>query len=239
MGEIDVWDTYYEELKVTNSDLKPYLTELDGHKIGDAYVLKPEYIQCQLVMIDISGYIVLVTTDGKGITSTIETLKGLTKLPYESEPSVPGALEPVKHFDWLTWRASDSDRTYKHGPLSNFWTEPDGFSLEHRFAALKTTDLEVKYDILSQKRPGKAKKMGRSVVLRPDWDEIKLDLMWDLLLKKFISDDFAREYLLATGDLIIREKNDWNDRVWGVTHNDIGQNLLGKGLMYVRGVLNG
>jgi ribA/ribD-fused uncharacterized protein len=224
MTQIDVWNTYYKELKVTKSDLKPYLVELEGHKIGNKYAVAVGEPVYTLVLIDNLGHIVLVDSKGIGKTSTIKALE-----QYKSANS--------EHFDWLTWRGG-LNGPYKHGPLSNFWPEPDGFTLEHRFASLKTTDLEEKRAVMLAGTAGVAKKLGRQVTLRPDWDEIKRDLMWDLLLKKFMSDDFAREYLLATEDKIIREKNTWNDRVWGVNLQNQGQNLLGMGLMYVREALN-
>lgn len=228
--------------KATENDLSPYLTELEGHKIGYQYKLSPPAARYTLVLIDKQGHCVLVSGGGIGVTSSVERLHNYSRVPYDDEVLLEGQEPEQYYFDWLTWRANDSKKTYKHGPLSNFWIERDGKSLEHRFATAKTNDLRRKAAIFSAKTPGQAKRMGQyrqKTKLRPDWDEIKRDLMWDLLLKKFMSDKFCREYLLATENMIIREKNDWNDTIWGVNKKNHGQNLLGHGLMYVRDVLNG
>ena len=76
------------------------------------------------------------------------------------------------------------------------------------------------------------KKMGRSVSLRPDWEDIKDDVMLEGLYRKFTNDELA-EWLLDTGDEELVEGNWWGDRYWGVC-NGIGQNKLGKLLMKVR-----
>jgi len=223
--------------KVTKNAQSPYLTELNGHKIGHQYIVSPSAARHTLVLIDPQGHCVLVNGSGIGHNTLIDRLDDYSRLPYDDEVVLEGEEPPKYYFDWLTWRANDTQKTYKHGPLSNFWVENDGKTLEHRFAALKTTDFYEKQWIMVQPTPGLAKKAGRKATLRPDWDEIKRDLLWDLLLKKFLSDDFAWKYLVATGDAIIREKNTWNDTIWGVNMNNQGQNLLGMGLMYVRQVL--
>lgn len=211
--------------KTTKSDLKPDLVELGDYKIATKLRAKIGGELWTLVYISEFGSFTLVNEHGRA--------KRVEALTLDSH------YEPVERsLDWLTWRYGES-KTYNHGPLSNFWTELDGFSLEHRFAALKTTDLKMKSMILGCASPGNAKKYGRRVTLRPDWDEIKRDLLWDLLLKKFMANPFAAKYLLATDDAIIREKNTWNDTIWGVNLQNQGQNLLGMGLMYVREVLNG
>jgi predicted NAD-dependent protein-ADP-ribosyltransferase YbiA (DUF1768 family) len=50
---------------------------------------------------------------------------------------------------------------------------------------------------------------------------------------KFTYDAELRQKLLATGDAILEEGNDWGDRVWGVV-DGVGKNRLGKILMKVR-----
>lgn len=208
--------------KVTNTDLRDDLVELGDYKIATKFRAKIGGDTWTLVYITRSGSFTLV--DDSGRAKIVEAL------------TLDSHYEPLsRSLDWLTWRYGES-KQYNHGPLSNFSIENDGKSLEHRFAALKTTDLHKKASIMVQSTPGLAKNMGRNVKLRPDWDEIKRDLLWDLLLKKFIANPFALKYLLATDDAIIREKNTWNDTIWGVNLQNQGQNLLGMGLMYVRNV---
>lgn len=108
-------------------------------------------------------------------------------------------------------------------------------SVEHAYQASKTLDPEQrKYVRESCPKPGDAKRYGRRVTLRPDWEKIKLDVMLELLQQKFCWPPL-REKLLATGDAELREGNDWYDVYWGVSNlTGKGQNHLGKMLMQVR-----
>jgi len=81
---------------------------------------------------------------------------------------------------------------------------------------------------------GEAKKAGRRVPLRDDWEEIKLEVMIRLLREKF-SDPDLKKRLLDTGDAELVEGNHWGDRYWGVdSHLGVGENHLGRSLMQVR-----
>ena len=97
---------------------------------------------------------------------------------------------------------------------------------------MKTLDINERRAIANASTPGLAKKMGRSVSLRPDWEDIKDDVMLEGLYRKFTNDELA-DWLLDTGDEELVEGNWWGDRYWGVC-NGIGQNKLGKLLMKVR-----
>lgn len=122
--------------------------------------------------------------------------------------------------------------------LSNFFPSPievDGLiypSVEHAFQALKTENLTEREIVRSARTPGQAKKLGRRVTLRPDWDAARIGVMKMLLEKKF-SDKVLRAELLATGDSELVEGNYWNDRFWGICRGR-GENWLGKLLMEVR-----
>lgn len=80
----------------------------------------------------------------------------------------------------------------------------------------------------------KAKKLGRHVNLRPDWDNIKLDIMKDILKIKFSNPDLAK--MLKSVNEPIVEHNTWNDTYWGVC-NDRGENHLGKLLTDIKNSL--
>ncbi len=127
--------------------------------------------------------------------------------------------------------------------LSNFYpceVEFDGEvyrTVEHAFVAAKTLDKCIRDDIRFLSQPGKAKRFGKKIELRPDWDEIKLNIMEELLRKKF-SQPYFRDLLSNTGDDIIIEGNNWNDTYWGVCRG-VGKNNLGKLLMKIRSDING
>lgn len=115
--------------------------------------------------------------------------------------------------------------------LSNFHVEADGMTVEHRFQAAKTDDPNEAQYVLDAHSPGEAKRRGRRVTLRPDWDDIKVQVMRELLERKFSDPDLA--FLLrATGDAYLVEGNTWNDTFWGVDlRTGQGKNTLGELLM--------
>lgn len=81
-----------------------------------------------------------------------------------------------------------------------------------------------------------AKKLGRRVELRPDWEDIKVDLMRFLLKLKFNQNLIIKLRLSELkGDIV--EHNTWGDTFWGVC-NGVGENHLGKLLMDLRDFYN-
>ena len=119
--------------------------------------------------------------------------------------------------------------------LSNFYRSPvtlDGLeypSVEHAYQAAKTTDPEERATVREALTPGLAKRLGRQVHLRPDWEDVKLAVMADLLRQKFDRPPLAKA-LLETGDEELVEVNYWRDTYWGVFHGT-GENHLGRLLM--------
>jgi len=105
---------------------------------------------------------------------------------------------------------------------------------EHAFQAAKTNQEHEKDGIAGAFTPGLAKKLGRRVKLREDWNEVKNDVMYQVLKAKF-SDKRLRQKLIDTGDMELIEGNTWGDCYWGVDINSgIGENHLGKILMKLR-----
>ena len=82
-----------------------------------------------------------------------------------------------------------------------------------------------------------AKKLGRKVSLRPDWESVKVDVMYKILKSKFQNPELSK-LLLETGDCELIEGNTWGDQFWGVCKG-VGENNLGKLLMKVREELHG
>ena len=122
--------------------------------------------------------------------------------------------------------------------LSNFHpsvVEFEGLTyptVEHAFQAAKTTNPERRHQVRKAATPSKAKALGRQLDLRPDWESVKVDIMLDLLRKKFGHPHLA-DLLLETEDLRLVEGNTWNDTFWGAVHGR-GKNHLGRLLMKVR-----
>lgn len=111
-------------------------------------------------------------------------------------------------------------------------------SVEHAYQAAKTLDMRQRALIANATSPGQAKRAGQKVILRSDWEGVKLGIMLKLVKQKFIADNVLREQLLATGESELIEGNTWSDTFWGVC-NGIGENHLGKILMRVREELGG
>ena len=77
--------------------------------------------------------------------------------------------------------------------------------------------------------PSAAKRAGRKVRLRDDWELVRVHVMRDLLTQKFAHDSLAA-LLLSTGNAELVEGNTWGDTFWGVC-GGTGLNVLGKLLM--------
>jgi ribA/ribD-fused uncharacterized protein len=126
--------------------------------------------------------------------------------------------------------------------LSNFWASPmtvigiSYLNAESAYQASKTLDLDVRATF-SSVSGGVAKRMGRKLVLRPDWTiPLNLEMMELCLRSKFMCNPDLREKLLLTGDAELEETNDWNDTFWGVSKGK-GTNYLGKLLMEIRSTM--
>ena len=131
--------------------------------------------------------------------------------------------------------------------LSNFWECTLVYkslsynSSEHAFMAEKTLDEDLKEWIRSQPSPGKAKREGKKVPLRADWEDVKIQIMYAIVFEKFSQNNRLKALLLSTGNRYLEEGNTWHDCFWGVCHcpkcNHTGKNSLGQILMLVRSQL--
>lgn len=119
--------------------------------------------------------------------------------------------------------------------LSNFFSSNIYYknhkylNAEAAFHAQKCPGREKEFENLN---PSQAKRLGRSVPLRKDWEEIKIKEMENILKAKFKNYNL-RKKLLETGEQELIEGNNWKDDFWGVCTSK-GQNNLGKLLMKIR-----
>ena len=122
--------------------------------------------------------------------------------------------------------------------LSNFYEAPvvyDGFSYRNNEAAFQaqkccTYEEMQRFTTLN---PSEAKRLGRRVKLRDNWEQIKEQRMYEICYCKFKLNPDLLDKLLKTGDAYLEEGNDWGDKYWG-TVNGEGKNALGKILMRLR-----
>ena len=131
----------------------------------------------------------------------------------------------------------------EYGSFSNFSAhgfELDGeywLTTEHYFQAQKFPGTPQVDLIRQAKTPKDAAKTGRdrSHPLRPDWEQVKDDIMGKAVLRKFETHGDIRETLLATDESIV--ENSPIDYYWGCGKDGSGKNMLGQILMEVREIL--
>lgn len=121
--------------------------------------------------------------------------------------------------------------------LSNFYEVPvtyDGITYQNNEAAFQAQkvfgEARRQFEGIS---PKEAKRLGRRVSLRSDWEYVKEDKMREIVRAKFVQNPDLMKKLLDTGNEELIEGNNWGDRTWGMV-GGTGQNLLGKILMDLR-----
>jgi len=143
-----------------------------------------------------------------------------------------------------------SSFTDKYDFLSNFYPVTVQFedlnypTVEHAYQASKSKEYFFRKLIvaLPASKAGLSKRRGNTIRIRPDWEDVKIDIMHGLLCNKFKQEPFKTK-LLNTSDAIIIEGNHWHDNIWGDcycgkdTCKKEGQNLLGRLLMDIRSQL--
>ena len=124
-------------------------------------------------------------------------------------------------------------------------------STEHYYVAMKINKpqyiryggLLKYYDVIDARElvstvptSGRVKRLGQSISVRSDWDDIKLKVMEFALRQKFKDEDL-KQMLIDTGSEELIEGNTWHDNFWGIcscSKCGKGQNNLGKLLMKIR-----
>ncbi|CAF1048922.1 unnamed protein product [Adineta steineri] len=133
-------------------------------------------------------------------------------------------------------------RNEPFGEFSNFYISPielDGYTwptTEHYFQAQKYISNETHFqNILQLATPREAFAYVRThkSARRPDWDDVKDEIMFKACLAKFQQHPKLKELLLSTGDRTIVEHTT-NDSYWADGGDGTGRNQLGITLMKVR-----
>ena len=124
--------------------------------------------------------------------------------------------------------------------LSNFWPCDVLFegkvypSSENAYQAAKCANIEDRAKFIGISA-AEAKKLGKDIAIRADWDSVKDDIMKAIVLDKFSRNEELRDKLIATGDTRLVEGNSWDDTYWGVDlASGKGDNRLGRILMETR-----
>ena len=140
----------------------------------------------------------------------------------------------------LPWNSITDFHEEQYNYLSNFYEARVVYrglsfgSNEAAFQAQKCMTEEEKVQF-TEFSPGKSKGVGRRVQLRPDWEQVKIGIMEEIVRAKFTQHPELAAKLLATGDKVLVEGNHWGDTCWGVdTRTGQGENHLGIILMKIR-----
>jgi ribA/ribD-fused uncharacterized protein len=134
--------------------------------------------------------------------------------------------------------------------LSNFYPCQvwyDGYlytTSEQLFQSQKAVTASDLQSIQQCPSPSDAKRQGKQILVREDWDDIRTNVMYNVLLCKFTQNPSLLKELLNTGEQVLVEGNTWHDNYWGECYCnkclDIGgNNNLGKELMRARSALYG
>ena len=94
---------------------------------------------------------------------------------------------------------------------------------------------EIQRQILEAPSAHEALQIARrnKQLVRPDWEQVKVPVMRNILYQKAKQHEYVRRQLLATGDRELIEDS-WRDNFWGWGPNKDGQNMLGKLWIEVR-----
>ena len=160
--------------------------------------------------------------------------KLISKLKNKKQPSLTKKSEDISNI--INFRSSIKE----YCEFSNFYHSSfilDGKewkTVEHYFQAQKCLKNNVKEQIRSLLTPKEAKQMGRKVLLRKDWDKVKIEIMMKACSAKFKQSESLKKLLLSTGNKELREHTP-KDKFWGDGGgNGRGRNELGKVLMKIR-----
>lgn len=129
--------------------------------------------------------------------------------------------------------------------LSNFYIgnkfDYNGLTFNNTEAAFQSQKDLKEAEKFQSMTPGQAKKAGRKVHLRSDWDEVRDEIMIEVCVAKFTQDKELGEKLKATGTKQVVEGNNHHDNYWGRCNcpksscrNKRGKNTLGLILMLIR-----
>lgn len=142
-----------------------------------------------------------------------------------NKPFRPAPLKVITDFDFGNYRW-----------LSNFYpckVQYRGLTFhttEAAYQAQKSLNPDVVKEFSKIKSPGEAKGAGQRLKMRPDWNEVRVGVMKDLIDIKFYALGSLAEKLTGTGDTVLIEGNTWDDHFWGVCRG-WGRNELGIILM--------
>lgn len=104
-------------------------------------------------------------------------------------------------------------------------------SSEAAYQAQKTLNIQAR-EIFAKLDARESKALAKSLKVRGDWEDVKLQIMEEICRVKFNLPKF-KSRLVDTGNMQIVESNHWGDVFWGQCDGQ-GENHLGKIIMKIR-----
>lgn len=167
-----------------------------------------------------------------GTANCIEYIRGVKKDIFFVDPS-------TQKCRWEVAKKVIDKFSGEHFFLSNFYISPIVVcglacaTVEHAYHVMKFQGKpSMQKSIAHAKTPLDAKKLGRGNSTVANWNEVRLQVMEDLLRKKFQYPEL-RTLLADTAEMELIFGNYWGDTYWGVSGGK-GNNYLGKLLMKIR-----
>ena len=108
-------------------------------------------------------------------------------------------------------------------------------TVEHYYQSEKFDNKEITENRINATTPKEASNIGRdrNNIRKPNFKQIKDDVMYEGVLEKFRQNKDIQEKLLETGNEEIREMT-IDEYYWGVGKDQSGENHIGRILMRVR-----
>lgn len=161
----------------------------------------------------------------------------------DDDPTPPTSPEPTSEVENGAEEGQEeiwfSSYTQGYEWLSNFYEKSFIFkghpclTAEGAYQRMKSPSLDMETHIaLMEANGATARKIGKTVDLRSDWDTYRIEAMALVLDAKF-SDGTLAQKLIATGNTQLVHSSPW-DTYWGVDNKGKGKNMLGKLLMELR-----
>lgn len=128
----------------------------------------------------------------------------------------------------------------KYRFLSNFYPSPIQIgevifsTAEHYYQAMKCESTDDFNRIAFCATPGQAKKLGQTVKLKKNWNDMRVDVMRCVLHEKFTQNPDLYQLLQSTKGYELIEGNTWGDKFFGQCPVGTGLNHLGVLLMELR-----
>ncbi|GAA0169701.1 deaminase [Lithospermum erythrorhizon] len=171
---------------------------------------------------------------------------------FAIDPSVSPYESRIIAF-YKTWDPYGALSNFSHHPISVPDGKEENFrwpSVEHYYQACKFIGVDdpaarqCLEDIINMKSPEEAARLGRRMqkkhphLVRSDWEDVKLDIMYQALKYKFSSYPHLKSMLLSTAGSVLVEASP-HDYFWGGGRDGEGLNYLGRLLMRLRSELLG